>query len=96
MAVNMVILGDGDNVGIALADIAGGAEAVSLAGDRLTAGEPIPQGHKIALRAIAAGEDIIRFGFPVGIARADIGRGRLVHIHNVASRYLDNDEDHYE
>jgi len=96
MAVNMVILGSDDNVGIALADIAADAEAASIAGVRLTALEAIPQGHKIALRAIAAGEDIVRFGVPVAIARADIGRGRLVHVHNVASRYLDNDEDHYE
>jgi len=96
MAVNMVILGNDDNVGVALADIAAGGEAVSIAGVRLTAVEAIPQGHKIALRAIAAGEDVVRFGVPVAIARTDIGMGRLVHVHNVASRYLDNDEDHYE
>ena len=56
----------------------------------------IPLGHKIALRPIAAGEKIVRFGVPVGIATADIAPGRLVHVHNVRSQYLDNVEDHYE
>lgn len=92
----MVVLGAGDNVGIALTDIAAGAGATSLDGVSLNAAEAIPQGHKIALRSIAAGSDIVRYGMPVGVARADIAAGHLVHVHNVASRYLDNDEDHYE
>ncbi|SHO61164.1 SAF domain-containing protein [Pseudoxanthobacter soli DSM 19599] len=93
---SMVVLGAGDNVGIALTDIAAGADATSLDGRSLSAAEAIPQGHKIALRPIAAGSDIVRYGMAVGVARADIAAGHLVHIHNVASRYLDNDEDHYE
>ena len=93
---NMVILAAGDNVGVALRDIAAGEIAATLAGVSLSAGEAIPQAHKIALRPIGAQEDIVRLGMPVGIAKADIAPGRLVHVHNVASRYLNNDEDHYE
>ena len=50
----------------------------------------------VALRRIARGAKIVRFGVPVGIATADIEPGALVHVHNVASQYPDNVEDHYE
>jgi hypothetical protein len=94
--VNIVVLHDGDNVGIAVTDVAARDTARSAAGHAIFAAEAIPPGHKIALRPIAAGERIVRFGVPVGIATAEIAAGRLVHVHNVASQYLNNVEDHYE
>jgi hypothetical protein len=95
-AVNMVVLAPGDNVGVATKDIAGGQEARDLRGISVAAIEAIPLGHKVALRDIAGEELIIRFGVPVAAARSAIARGALVHVHNVRSRYLNNDEDHYE
>ena len=95
-AVNMVVMAPGDNVGIATRDIAAGTPARDLRGCRQVASEPIPQGHKIALVDISPEDHIVRYGVPVGVATATIGAGRLAHVHNVASRYLDNDEDHYE
>lgn len=92
----MVVLSPRDNVGIALRDIAAGDTARAVGGGAIEALEAIPQGHKIALADIAEGALIMRFGVPVAIARAAIPGGRLVHVHNVASRYLNNDEDHYE
>jgi hypothetical protein len=94
--VNMIILDDGDNVGVALRDIAAGEQARSANDSQLPAIERIVQGHKIALRNIAEGEKILRFGVPVGLATTAIPKGHLVHIHNVKSQYLNNDEDHYE
>ncbi len=93
---NLVVLATGDNVGIALRDIDAREAARTAEGYEVMAVESIPLGHKLALRAIAAGETIVRFGVPVGIATAAIGPGHLVHIHNVRSQYLDNAEDHYE
>ena len=95
-AANMVILAPSDNVGIALRDIPAGNLAHTMAGLALAAEETIPQGHKIALANILQGALILRFGVPIAVTTADIPRGRLVHVHNVASRYLTNDEDHYE
>jgi hypothetical protein len=93
---NIVVLAEGDNVGVAVKEIASGETAFSATGQDIAAAEAIPLGHKIALRGIAKDEKIVRFGMPVGIATGDIPAGRLVHIHNVRSQYLDNVEDHYE
>jgi altronate dehydratase len=93
---NIVVLAEGDNVGVAVQPIGPGDSAHSAAEHHVTAAEEIPLGHKIALRPIASGERIIRLGVPVGIATADIATGQLVHVHNVKSQYLDNVEDHYE
>lgn len=42
-----------------------------------------PRGHKIALRPIAKGEPVIKYGFPIGIAAADIAEGEWIHSHNL-------------
>jgi len=93
---NVVKLAPADNVAVALSDIAAGELAVDRGDLAVTARERIPQGHKIALETIAAEEPVIRFGMAVGLARSAIAKGSLVHIHNVRSRYLDNEVDHYE
>jgi altronate hydrolase len=94
--VNMIVLANDDNVGIALQRIAAGETAMASESRKITSREEVPLGHKIALAEIREGEKIIRFGVPVGIARSAIEPGRLVHVHNVRSQYLDNGEDHYE
>jgi len=47
------------------------------------AGEEIPFGFKIALEDIPEGGDVIKYGELIGRASASIGKGRLVHVHNV-------------
>jgi len=47
--------------------------------------QDIPMGHKIALHAIAEGQPVIKFGFPIGHATRAIAAGEHVHTHNVAS-----------
>ena len=94
---NMVVLSAADNVGIALADIAGPWPAQR----RSTAARSRPaRRSRSATRWRSGrsrpGEEIVRFGVPVGIATLSIDAGRLVHVHNVRSRYFDNDENHYE
>ena len=51
----------------------------------VTLAEPVARGHKVALRAIAAGEAVLKFGFPIGRATRDIAPGDHVHSHNVAT-----------
>jgi altronate hydrolase len=47
--------------------------------------DPIPRGHKIALRAIARGDAVVKYGSPIGTASSDIAPGAHVHTHNVVS-----------
>jgi altronate dehydratase small subunit len=50
-----------------------------------TVGGAIPYGHKIALRDILAGEQIIKYGEEIGVATANIKTGGHVHVHNLDS-----------
>ncbi|WP_022705573.1 UxaA family hydrolase [Pseudorhodobacter ferrugineus] len=68
-----------DNVDIALADLAVGTE---VSGYRVA--EPVLRGHKIANRAIAAGQNILRYGQIIGAATCDIAQGAHVHVQNLA------------
>ncbi len=41
--------------------------------------DKVPQGHKVALTDIAAGQAVLRYNVPVGYARESIAAGRWVH-----------------
>ena len=43
----------------------------------------LQDGHKYARRAIHKGQPVIKYGFPIGIATADIAPGQRVHCHNL-------------
>lgn len=43
----------------------------------------LENGHKYARRAIGAGEAVIKYGFPIGVATQDIAAGAHVHSHNL-------------
>lgn len=70
---------ENDNVIVALRDIAKGERVYA---DR-EALEEIPAGHKMAIRAIPKGGEVIKYGSPIGIAKEDIRAGQWVHTHNV-------------
>jgi altronate dehydratase small subunit len=53
---------------------------------QIIAREVIEHGHKIAVAAIAEGEDIIKFGVVIGVANCPISQGEWVHLHNCGSR----------
>lgn len=72
-----------DNVAVALRPIAYGE--IIPAQEPLAALEDIPQGHKIAITSIAAGENIVKYGFPIGHATKLIRSGEHVHTHNAAT-----------
>lgn len=80
-----------DNVGVCLLDAQAGEtrESVALVTD-------IPAGHKFALRPIASGEPVVKFGFPIGIATTSIEPGEFVHTHNCRTGLDENLEYSYE
>jgi len=73
-----------DNVATILADIAAGT-MVSVAGFDMVAASDIGRGQKIALAPIADGAEIIKYGFPIGVATRAIAPGEHVHTGNVAT-----------
>lgn len=71
-----------DNVAVALKPLEKGVE-VEFPGGKLTVGEPIPAGHKVALVPIPKGSYVVKYGAPIGRALEDINPGDWVHTHNL-------------
>lgn len=74
----------GDDVAVALRALTAG-EVVRVAGHDVTLVEAIGRGHKIAVRDLAAGAVVLKYGFPIGQATIPIVRGAWVHTHNLAT-----------
>jgi len=80
-------LAPADNVAVALRPLSAG-ERIVLDGRALTVERDIAVGHKLAARDIAAGDAILKYNCPIGVATQDIPAGAYVHTHNVKSGYL--------
>ncbi len=81
-----LLLSAKDNVLVARINAAEGL-TVTLESGAVQLSRPIPMAHKIARRAIAQGDTILKYGMPIGIATAPIAAGEHVHIHNIRSAY---------
>ena len=53
---------------------------------RIRALDAVPLGHKIALQDIRSGDAVLKYGYDVGRAVADISKGRHVHVHNLKTK----------
>ena len=76
------------------------SDTVAVARERLEAGQtidglvlqdPIPTGHKVALRAMAKGETVRKYAQSIGSASCDIPAGYHIHTHNVAFQNVSAD-----
>ena len=67
LADALLQLHPGDPVALARRELAPGTE-LEGAGRRITVRDPVPHGHKLALVDIAAGEQVLKYGQPIGIA----------------------------
>ena len=76
-----ILMNARDNVAIVAND--GGLEAGTVLVDAhardLTLVDRVPQGHKVALQAIASDAPVLRYGIPIGVALKDIPAGAWVH-----------------
>ena len=91
----VIRINEKDNVAVALSPIAAG-ETVSAGNVSVTALEDIPQGHKIALFDIAEGENVIKYGFPIGHTLCEAKAGSWMHTHNVKTNLEGEIEYRYE
>ncbi|MDO6475457.1 altronate dehydratase family protein [Alteromonas sp. 1_MG-2023] len=69
-----------DNVAVATMDLEAGIQNDDL---ELTLADAIPAGHKVALKAMKAGENIVKYGFPIGHLTEDVAAGAHIHSHNL-------------
>ena len=80
-----------DSVAVALRPIPAGTVF-----EGITAAADIPQGHKMALKALTEGEQVIKYGFSIGHATAPIAPGDWVHVHNMKTNLSGELEYSYE
>ncbi len=82
--VTVIVLSAADDVAVCVDGAAVGDVAV-LDGARLEFVEAIPAGHKVALRDLAPGDAVRKYGESIGTATRAVRRGAHVHVHNLAS-----------
>jgi altronate hydrolase len=84
----VILLHPEDSVAIARVRVEAGQE-LEIGGRHISAHAPIPAGHKIAIRDIAAGAPVYRYGNVIGYASQAIATGDHVHVHNLGFQELD-------
>lgn len=81
-----------DNVAVALQDLESGEP--TEAGVMLL--QAVVRGHKFAIKPIAAGQNIIKYGLPIGHALVDIAVGEHIHSQNAKTNLSDLDQYQYQ
>jgi (2R)-sulfolactate sulfo-lyase subunit alpha len=79
-----------DSVGVVINDITAGeaVEGIVLEDNSVVtvkAVDDVPLGHKIALLPLAAGDKVVKYSVPIGVAKVAIKPGEHVHVRNVKS-----------
>ncbi len=86
MKDNILIINGRDNVAVALRTMGVGELAAAMGLEAFPVIEAIPVSHKIALRDILEGEEIIKYGEIVAVSIRPIKKGAWVHTHNLESK----------
>ncbi|BEL03154.1 altronate dehydratase family protein [Actinoplanes sichuanensis] len=85
-----LLLREQDDVAVATRDLAAG-EVLRHDGRELTVANPVPRGHKIALRDLTTGTPIHKYGQVIGRTTADVPAGDHVHAHNLGMAAVDHE-----
>ena len=83
MAAGAILIDARDNVAVVTTPARAGEEATGAGGRTILCVSDVPQYHKVAVRAIAVGEPVIKYGERIGVALASIRPGEHVHEHNL-------------
>jgi altronate hydrolase len=90
IAGSVLLLNEKDNVGVARMPVAEGTD-VTVNGYRVKALQTITPGQKIALKPVAVGERVQKYGETIGKATEEIPAGAWVHTHNLAPDFSGKD-----
>lgn len=71
-----------DNVAVATSSIQQGEE-IQVGNNIIIAEQPVPIGHKIAIKDISKNQNVIKYGVPIGLTKVDISKGEYMHTHNI-------------
>ncbi len=71
-----------DNVAVAIVPLKAG-ETVNVEGIDITTTSEVPAGHKLLLQDLKAGEDIIKYGYPIGHLKEDHKKGDFIYDANI-------------
>ena len=82
----LMLLRPGDTVFVLRDQIAAG-EAIFVEGVAVSFAQALGLGHKIARLQVKIGQQMIKYGAPIGRASRDIAPGDHVHLHNLVSDY---------
>jgi len=58
-------------------------DVIEVEGQTVTLNQDTPEGHKVLIRDVREGEDIIKYGYPIGHARQDLKAGDWVNENNL-------------
>jgi altronate hydrolase len=86
-----IVIDTRDDVAIAKRMLEAGTSLRLSSGDHIEMCERVPADHKLALRDIASGETVRRYGQVIGSATQPIPAGAHIHTHNLAIRALELD-----
>ncbi len=81
---DVLLLARDDDVAVATRALRAGDVITAGGLDPLTVRTPVPAGHKIAVRRVARGHPVRKYGSTIGVATAPIDPGDHVHVHNLA------------
>jgi D-threo-aldose 1-dehydrogenase len=87
MSGQAILLHPDDNVLVCIAPIAAG-DRLETGGETVIAAADVAVGHKLARRALKAGDKIFKYGAPIGSMTAPAEPGEWVHAHNLKSDYI--------
>lgn len=82
-----ILLHPDDNVLVCRARAEAG-QTVVIDGEAVALPSAVDVGHKIARRALKAGDKILKYGAPIGSMIVAAARGEHVHMHNMKSDYI--------
>ena len=58
-------------------------DIIEVGNQQITLAEDVPAGHKVLIKDVAQGKDIIKYGYPIGHARKDMKAGEWVNENNL-------------
>ena len=92
MTIHFVVHDEGDSVGVVVVEnLKAGTKLTGWIMDQdklieFDAKNDIPIGHKLAIKPLAQGDTVIKYGTDIGRVVAPVGLGEHAHVHNIKTK----------